>query len=415
MPAVARAPPDPARPPRHGSSGTSSLLSGVTVAGRQRRRLRAGDRRPDERVYERLDAVAENKADVARAAGSTSRRGTWSSSARCPGSATTPGHSSTRPPSAADRSAAEARLREVLATVVSQTADARGDLHPRPRRDDPAVDVPAHEGIVQSEAPYFARGTSHTTVQNVYASDLTGSPDDHRGHAAVRPERRRPAGGRPRREPQPRSGSTGSSSSGPASARRAGPISSARDGRLRSTGAIERPAPTPTACTRPAIDDAVAGHSGQGLYADDRGVPVIGVYRWLADRGAGARRRDPPGRGVRRRPASWRCRSALVGLVSALLLADRDLARSPGASPGRSSTWRPTRRRVRGRRPRGAVRGSTRRTRSGTLDVAFDEMTAAAPRERRDARAARRRAHRRAGSARSRTSSPWSRSARSRS
>ena len=76
----------------------------------------------------------------------------------------------------ADRSAAEARLREVLATVVTQIADAQElmilDLDGTVR----LSTVPALEGIVQKDAPYFTRGTSHTTVQNVYASDLTGSP-----------------------------------------------------------------------------------------------------------------------------------------------------------------------------------------------------------------------------------------------
>ncbi len=36
-----------------------------------------------------------------------------------------------------------------------------------------------------------------------------------------------------------------------------------------------------------AIDSAASGRSGQGLYTNFKGVPVIGVFRWLPERSAG--------------------------------------------------------------------------------------------------------------------------------
>ena len=71
---------------------------------------------------------------------------------------------------------AEDRLRAVLRTVVSQTADAEEifilDL-------DGAVRLSTladHEGASQADEPFFATGSSHTTVQNAYRSSLTNLP-----------------------------------------------------------------------------------------------------------------------------------------------------------------------------------------------------------------------------------------------
>ena len=126
-------------------------------------------------IYERLDAVVENKtASLSRWLDEQTRNVVFVGA--LPGFGDDTRVFLDPAASDADRSAAEARLREVLATVVTQTADAQElmilDLDGTVR----LSTVPALEGIVQKDAPYFARGTSHTTVQNVYASDLTGSP-----------------------------------------------------------------------------------------------------------------------------------------------------------------------------------------------------------------------------------------------
>ena len=85
----------------------------------------------------------------------------------------------------------------------------------------------------------------------------------------------------------PTSTSTGSTASccrTRASARAAPPTWSARDHRfvnkILATGAYAGEIHSR------GIDSAVARQSGQGLYTNYRGVPVIGVYRWLPEREA---------------------------------------------------------------------------------------------------------------------------------
>ncbi len=126
-------------------------------------------------VYERLDAVAENKtASLNRWLDEQTRNVVFVGA--LPGFGDDARVFLDPAAPAADRSAAEARLREVLATVVTQTADAQEllilDLDGTMR----LSTVPSLEGTNQKDQPYFTRGTSHTAVQNVYASELTGSP-----------------------------------------------------------------------------------------------------------------------------------------------------------------------------------------------------------------------------------------------
>ena len=121
------------------------------------------------------------------------------------------------------------------------------------------------------------------------------------------------------------------------------------------------------------IDDAVAGNNGQGLYADYRGVPVIGVYRWLPDREAAIVAEISQGEAF----ASARQLALVIGgagLVSALLLAI-------GISLIAQRVTRPildlaaVATRVRG----GDLEATARVTSTdevGTLEVAFNEMTA---------------------------------------
>jgi hypothetical protein len=126
---------------------------------------------------------------------------------------------------AADRAAAEARLRRLFRTVVTQTADAEEiyvlDLDGTVRLS--TLDV--HEGASQAEEAFFTTGSSHTTVQNSYRSTLTNLPtitvatplfDNSGGGRRVAVLARTSAS----------SASTGSSSSGRASGRPAGRTSS---------------------------------------------------------------------------------------------------------------------------------------------------------------------------------------------
>ena len=261
-------------------------------------------------------------------------------------------------------------MREVLATVVTQTADAQElmilDLDGTVR----LSTVPALEGIVQKEAPYFARGTSHTTVQNVYASDLTGSPtitvasplfDQNGGGQRVAVLAANLQLERLDRIILERTGlgETGQT------------YLVGGDSRFvheRMNTGVDA-----NGVHSAGIDDAVAGNSDQGLYADYRGVPVIGVYRWLPDREAAIVADILAGRGVRvSPPAGTRDRRRGTGLGAAA--GDRDLADRPARHPPDP--------RPRGRRAR--VRGgdleATARVTStdevGTLEVAFNEMTA---------------------------------------
>ena len=320
-------------------------------------------------IYERLDAVAENKtASLSRWLDEQTRNVVFVGA--LPGFGDDTRTFLDPAASEADRSAAEARLREVLATVVTQTADAQElmilDLDGTVR----LSTVPALEGIVQKEAPYFARGTSHTTVQNVYASDLTGSPtitvasplfDQNGGGQRVAVLAANLQLERLDRIILERTGlgETGQT------------YLVGGDSRFvheRMNTGVDA-----NGVHSAGIDDAVAGHSGQGLYADYRGVPVIGVYRWLPDREAAIVAEISQGEAF----ASARQLALVIGgagLVSALLLAI-------GISLIAQRVTRPildlaaVATRVRG----GDLEATARVTSTdevGTLEVAFNEMTA---------------------------------------
>ncbi len=113
--------------------------------------------------------------------------------------------------------------------------------------------------------------------------------------------------------------------------------------------------------------------SGQGLYVDDRGTPVIGVYHWIADRGAGllAELSQDEAFGSARQLALT---IGLVGLVSAVLLTGgiwfvaRRVTRpilSLAATAAKVTAG-----------DLEAVSGIQSEDEVGTLAVAFDEMTA---------------------------------------
>ena len=148
------------------------------------------------------------------------------------------------------------------------------------------------------------------------------------------------------------------------------PRRAAHPGSHRRRGQAQRRS-TPRASAR-----SRAGQSGEGLYIDERGVPVIGVYHWIADRGAGTRRRAEPGRGVRFGPAA----GLVIGAGRARLGASSSPAGSGSwrdASPGRSCSSPPRPAKVTGRRPRGRVRDPVRgRGRDARRGVRRDDRRA---------------------------------------
>ena len=264
---------------------------------------------------------------------------------------------------------AETRLRTELATIVSKTADAEEimvlDLDGKIR----LSTLSQHEGTSLAAQPFFVDGSSHTTVQNAYTSPLTGRPTitvatplfDQNGTgqrvAVLVADLSLQRLDRIIKE------RTGLGNSG-----RTYLVD--KDGRL-----IEGAA---SSGTEPVVDSegirqVRAGQSGQGLYADDRGVPVIGVYLSLKDRGAGllAELSQDEAFGSARQLALV---IGLVGLVSAVLLAGgiwfvaRRVTRpilSLAATASKVASG-----------DLAVVSGIQSEDEVGTLAVAFDEMTA---------------------------------------
>ncbi len=267
-------------------------------------------------IYERLDAVVENKtASLNRWLDEQTRNAVlvgalpgFGDDARVfldPASAAT------------DRTTAEARLRETLDTMVTKTADAREifilDLDGNIR----LSTVPGLEGVAQADQPYFQRGVSHTTIQNIYNSPLTGGPTI----TVATPLFDANGGGR-----------------------RVGVVAAnlqldRLDGIILESAGLGETGQTYLLGTdsrfvhermntgafangvhSSGIDAALAGTNGQGLYSDYRGVPVIGVYEWLPARDAAIVAE------ISQDEAFQSARGlalvvGIVGLVSALLLA----------------------------------------------------------------------------------------------
>ncbi|MEA2547746.1 MAG: hypothetical protein QOE42_344 [Chloroflexota bacterium] len=233
-------------------------------------------------IYDRLDAVAANKADALNRwideqtrnvvyVGSISGFGDDARAFLDPAGSTDA------------RSTADARLREDLKKVVVGTADAEEiyilDLDGTIR----LSTFTAHEGQTQATEPFFISGSSHTTTQNVYSSSLTNRPTitvatplfDQNGNGQ-------------------RVGVLAAN----LSLQRLDRIILERtglgqSGRTYLVGSdhrlIQGTSPGDAAATvdSTGISAVLAKQTGQGLYVDDRGVPVVGVFQWLGDRGAG--------------------------------------------------------------------------------------------------------------------------------
>ena len=266
------------------------------------------------------------------------------------------------------RSGAGDRLREILETVVSKTADAEEiyilDLDGndsaldvcRPRGRDPGRRGVLLDGLVAHDGPERLPIDAHEPA------------DDHRRNAPLRPGRLRPPRRCPRREPQPRArrpdrarpdrpGATGQAYLVDADGRLI-QGQTTRDGGVRSSVAIDR---------------VRAGESGRGLYTDLYGQPVVGVYRWLPDQGAGlvAEMTQDEAFGSARQLALT---IALVGLVSALLLALAiALVARRVTRPILSLADTASRVRAGDLQATSGIRSEDE---VGTLAVAFDDMTA---------------------------------------
>ena len=217
----------------------------------------------------------------------------------------------------ADRTRAHDELASVLETVIRETSDAQElfilDL-------DGTVRVstrPEHVGASQANEVLFQRGISHTTVQNLYTSTLTNGPTitvstplfDNNGKG----QRVGVLAGNLSLERIDRLilertglGQTGASYLVGKDHRLVHALlnSGAYAGGVASTG----------------IDGAIAGQDGRGLYVDYKGIPVIGVYRWLADHDAALLVEMSQSEAFA--PADQLAAVVgLIGLVSALLLA----------------------------------------------------------------------------------------------
>ena len=184
-------------------------------------------------------------------------------------------------PAAEQGSPAHASVESALAYVVAQTADAQEFLVLDLQGNIVVSTVAEHEGRNQAKETWFARGSSGTYVQPVHVSPLTGKPTitiatplfDRSGQrigivaASLNLERLDrivlPASGL---------GKTGES------------YLVGADGHFVHASLDTRYA---NGVSSEGIGAAIAGKSGRGLYRNYRGVPVIGVYRWLDEVGAG--------------------------------------------------------------------------------------------------------------------------------
>jgi signal transduction histidine kinase/DNA-binding response OmpR family regulator len=266
-------------------------------------------------LYDRLDAVAGIKADALDRWVDEQRRNVVFVGS-LPGVGDDARTFLDESADAADQAAAEARLRRLFKTVVTQTADAEEiyvlDLDGTVRLS--TLDV--HEGASQAKEGFFTTGSSHTTVQNSYRSTLTNLPtitvatplfDNSGGGRRVAVLAANLSLERVDRIVLER---TGLGATG-----RAYLVDD--DGRLIQGSSA---AGAGGVIHSPAVDLVASGQSGRGLYADYQGTPVVGVYSWLPDHAAGlvAEMTQDEAFGSARQLALT---IGLVGLISALLLA----------------------------------------------------------------------------------------------
>jgi signal transduction histidine kinase/CheY-like chemotaxis protein len=185
------------------------------------------------------------------------------------------------PPGAAGTKAEHDSVEAALQYVVAQTADAQEILVLDLRGNVVVSTVPQHEGRNQLTQTWFTRGSSGTYVQPIARSSLSAAPaitiatplfhnGQRIGVVAGSLNLQRidrivlPASGL---------GKTGAS------------YLVGKDGHFVHPGLNAGAFAGGVASL--GIDRAIAGDAGHGLYRNYAGVPVIGVYRWLDDVGAG--------------------------------------------------------------------------------------------------------------------------------
>ena len=283
--------------------------------GRRGRGVRPRDRRPDQRDLRPARRRRLGQGRRARALDRRADAATSSTSARSPASATTPGPSSTRrrQPRPATQQAADG-LRTDLEHGRLQDRRRRGDLHPRPRRQRSGCRrSPEDEGTSQAERAVLRRrlvparpsrtSTPRRLTNRPTITVATPLFDQNGGGQRVAVLAANLSLARLDRIVQQRTGlgETGRTYL-------VGP-----DRRLIQR---RRPQLRRASCRLPGDPRGPSQRQdGQGLYADDRGVPVIGVYRWLGDRGAGLIAEISQDEAFGR-PGSWP-HDRVVGLASA--------------------------------------------------------------------------------------------------
>ncbi len=290
-----------------------SVLMVAVVAGVAYLRARAS---LESSVYDRLGSVADVKKDALDRWIDEQKRnvvfvGTlpgFGDTARVALDPTSP---------AADRTGAHDQLATLLSGIVQQTSDAQEFLLLDQDGKVLVSTSATHEGASLSAEPFFQNGLTDTSVQNVYRSSLTGLPTitistplfDQNGHG----QRVGELVGNLNLERIDRIVLQGTGLGPSGQTYLVGPDHHFVHA-LLNTGAAA------AGVHSTGIDQAIAGIDGQGLYADYKGSPVIGVYRWLPDHDAALVVEMSQAEAFA--PADQLALViGLVGLVSALLLA----------------------------------------------------------------------------------------------
>jgi signal transduction histidine kinase/DNA-binding response OmpR family regulator/HPt (histidine-containing phosphotransfer) domain-containing protein len=170
-------------------------------------------------------------------------------------------------------------IAKMLTYVVSKTADAQEFLVLDLEGTILVSTVPSHEALSQADAPYFVQGSSNTYVQPISTTDLAESsvitiatPLFDRGGQRIGVAA---AVLNLERLDRIILQSTGLGQSGAT-------YLVGTDGRFVHARLLnEYPDPVSSV----GIDAALQQQDGRGLYADHRGVPVIGTYAWLPEVG----------------------------------------------------------------------------------------------------------------------------------
>ncbi len=233
-------------------------------------------------AFERLDAVAEVKADALDRWIDEQRRNVVFVGA-IPGLGDQAAVLLDLTAAPSGREEARGVVARTLDVVVKQASDAGEilvlDLDGTVR----LSTVPGHEGQSQAEEYYFTNGLSHATVQNTYVSTLTGRPTITVSNPLF------DADGTGRRIGVIASNlnleridrivleRTGLGAGG--TTYLVGPDRRFLHERLNAGIGDDGVASV-------GIDRALAGETGRAVYTDYRGVPVIGVYRWLEEHDA---------------------------------------------------------------------------------------------------------------------------------